>query len=301
MDSNILRVVVADDDTLNLEILVNTITGAGYEAHGFEDGDTALEYIKAYPENVDIAILDKMMPRMSGLKVLRHIKADPALKNIPIILQTGDVGIEQLQEGLEAGAYYYLSKPFYSEMLLSLVNAAARDCVMRNQTLNKLKKEKPITTLLDAGVFKLKTTEDAFRLAAALSYHATRPEDVNLAVSELIVNAVEHGNLGIGYEEKNHLLQHGTLNEEINRRLALPENINKVVKVIFERIGNKITVLIEDQGNGFDWKKYMSFEPMRLTDLNGRGIASANIMRLGIEYIGSGNKVKCQFDTLAGV
>jgi anti-sigma regulatory factor (Ser/Thr protein kinase) len=185
-------------------------------------------------------------------------------------------------------------------MLLSLVNAAARDCVKRNQILNQLKKEKPITTLLKAGVFEVKTIEDAFRLAGAFSYHAIRLEDVNLAISELIVNAVEHGNLGIGYDEKNHLLQNGTFNDEINRRLALPDNVNKVVKVIFERIGNKITILIEDQGNGFDWKKYMNFEPMRLTDLNGRGIASANIMRLGIEYIGSGNKVKCQFDTLTG-
>lgn len=296
MQSERLRVVVADDEDLNLEILVKTITSAGYEVFSFEDGDTALQYIQDHPENVDLVILDKIMPRMSGLEVLKRLKADPVLKNIPIILQTGDVGIAQLKEGLEAGAYYYLSKPFYPEMLLSLLNAAARDFVKRNQIFNQLKKEKPITSLLKSGVFEIRTIEDAYKLAATFSYHASKPEEIDLALAELLINAIEHGNLGIGYEQKNAFLANHTLSDEISNRLAKPENVNKFVKVTFEKVDKKIMILIEDHGKGFEWKKYMSYDPIRLTDLNGRGIASANLMKLRIEYLGTGNKVKCQFD-----
>lgn len=301
MESDMLRVVVADDEDLNLEILVRAITDAGHEAYSFEDGDTALQYIQSHPDNVDIIILDKMMPRMNGLEVLKSLKADAALKNIPVILQTGDVGIAQLKQGLEAGAYYYLSKPFYPEMLLSLIAAAARDCVKSNRILNQLKKETPITSILKAGVFEIKTVEEAYKLAAAFSYHATNPEEVNLAISGLLINAIEHGNLGISYEEKNSFLRSNTLPEEIKHRLALPQNINKFVKITFEKIDNKVVILIEDQGEGFDWKKYMNYDPIRLTDLNGRGIASANLMKVRIEYRGNGNKVKCQFDMSEGV
>ena len=295
MDNNSFRVVVADDESMNLEILVKAITNAGYIAVAFEDGDTALEYVQKNPENVDIIILDKIMPNMSGMEVLRHIKSNPALKNIPIILQTGDVGVTQLKEGLEAGAYYYLSKPFYPETLISLVNAAARDCVTRNRVLNKITKEKPLTAMLKYGVFEIRTIEEAYQMAAAFAYHANKPTEVNLVISNLIINAIEHGNLKIGYETKNQLLANNGLDAEISRRAALPENVHKFVKVTFDKSFNKISVLIEDQGEGFDWKKYMKYEPIRLTDLNGRGIASANLMNLGVEYIGSGNKVKCQF------
>jgi len=292
-----LRIVVADDEELNLEILMRTIRGAGYKAQGFDDGDKALDYIKSNPGSVDIVILDKMMPNMSGLTVLKHIKADPALKNIPVILQTGDVGINQLKEGLDAGAYYYLSKPFYSEMLLSLINASARDCIGNQNISSPLDEEKLINNFLKYGVFEIRTIEDAHKLAAAFASYALRPDDVRRAISELAVNAIEHGTLNIGYVEKGHFLQTRTLNNEITRRLALPENANKVVKVFFKRIGNKIDILIEDQGNGFSWAKYMNYDPIRLTDLNGRGIASANIMNLGIEYLGTGNQVKITFET----
>ncbi len=301
MQSNVIRAVVADDEELNLEILSKTIMSAGYEVSSFDDGDDALQYIKANPENVDIVILDKMMPRMSGIEVIKQLKSHPILKNIPVILQTGDVGVAQLKEGLDVGAYYYLSKPFDPSMLVSLVNAATRDCVKVHNTLKQLKKEKPITSLLKSGVFEIRTIEDAYKLTAALASHAIKPEEVNLGVGGLIVNAIEHGNLNIGYETKNTLLKNNMLQDEINKRLNMSENVNKYVKVIFENLGNKIHLLIEDCGGGFDWKRYMNFDPIRLTDLNGRGIASANLMHLDIMYSGSGNKVKCQFDVDAKI
>lgn len=291
MERGALKVVVADDEDMNLEILVKTITDAGHEVFSFEDGDLALQYIKDNPNNVDIVILDKLMPRLHGLEVMRRLKSDPALKDIPVILQTGDVGIGQLQEGLEAGAYYYLSKPFYPEMLISLLNAAARDCIKPRH----LEKEKPATNLLRSGVFEARSLEEASALAASLSYYAVKPDAVNLAIFELMANAIEHGNLEIGYDEKNALLQKGTFHEEINRRMALPENLNKYIRVTFEKTGNKAALLIEDQGKGFDWKKYLNYDPTRLTDPNGRGIASSNLMKLDMEYIGNGSKVKCRF------
>jgi two-component system cell cycle response regulator len=104
------------------------------------------------------------------------------------------------------------------------------------------------------------------------------PERILPGLAELIANAVEHGNLGIGYQQKTVLLTEGTWRDEIQRRLELPENAKKYGEAVIARKTDGIYVVITDQGNGFDWRQYMRIDPARASDNHGRGIAQANML-----------------------
>jgi anti-sigma regulatory factor (Ser/Thr protein kinase) len=106
------------------------------------------------------------------------------------------------------------------------------------------------------------------------------------------LHAVEHGNLGITYADKSHLLYNDLWHEEIQRRMALDENRDKRVCVHFERRPHALTITVRDEGHGFDWQHYLDFEPSRAFDLNGRGIALARAKSFDLlEYQGNGNTV----------
>jgi len=295
MQNQNLRVLAVDDDEINLEILLKNLKDFGYKAEGCKDGEEAWQYLDEHPEDVDIILLDKMMPKLDGLEVLARMQKHELLKNIPVIIQTGDVGAEAVKEGLACGAYYYLCKPFDPSLMVALVNAAARDFVHKNRLVKSMKQERTIASMIHNGKFTIKTIDDAIKLASALSYSAENPERINTALLELMINAIEHGNLNIGYEEKSRLVSLNTLDEEIAKRLQLAENKDKIVEIQMRNLGDEIEITVCDEGHGFEWRKFIEFDPLRLTEPNGRGIATAKLMGAQVEYAEPGNKVICRF------
>ena len=106
------------------------------------------------------------------------------------------------------------------------------------------------------------------------------------------INAVEHGNLALSYEEKSALKWDGDWEAEIRRRLALPQFAERYATIHVKQAKHGVVFTITDQGNGFDWEKYLSFDPSRAFDPNGRGIAMAKLTSFSeIEYQGNGNVV----------
>ncbi|NDF11948.1 MAG: response regulator, partial [Proteobacteria bacterium] len=295
-----IRVMAVDDEEFNLEILVKHLKKAGYEAIPMSDGDQAWDYLNKNPEEIDIILLDKMMPRMNGMEVLKKLKSRPDLQHITVILQTASVGAQELIGGIEAGAYYYLTKPYAAEVLISIVNSAARDHRQKNKLRKEIgRKDVLFSDVIQKEEFSIRTIDEAQMLATHISNFYSDPARVVVGIAALLTNAIEHGNLGIGYEQKSQLVNkgQGEWEKEVERRLGLPENANKKVVVQLAKEGKKISIHIKDQGQGFNWKTYMDFDPRRVTDPNGRGIAMANIMVPGtIEYLGSGNEVVYTID-----
>ena len=146
--------------------------------------------------------------------------------------------------------------------------------------------------MMDKGEFCFRSLNDGRNLAVMLANACPDPDNVVLGLTELIINAVEHGNLGIGYKEKSRLNANGGWENEISRRLALPSNKDKCVTIEFTKNHKEIEFLITDEGAGFDWEEYMKISPNRAFDNHGRGIAMANLISFNhIEYLESGNKV----------
>src|SRR5205085_2045504 len=121
------------DDEINLMILNKNVQDAGYALESFTSSEEAWEYLQNNPQDIDIAVIDKMMPQISGLELLQRITASSALKHIPVIIQTGDVGVTQMCEGIENGAYYYLTKPFHPEILTAILHSADAECRVREE------------------------------------------------------------------------------------------------------------------------------------------------------------------------
>lgn len=285
-------ILVVDDEPINTVIITEYLAEEGYDFRTATDGAAAWEMLEQAPEEFDVVLLDRMMPRMDGMEVLRRIKADPRLEALPVILQTARVAREDVIEGIRAGAYYYLTKPFEEDMLRSVVRTAVRDILQYRKLQAELAQSARTLGLMSQGRFRLRTLDEAQALAAMIANACPEPRRVVMGLSELLVNALEHGNLGITYAEKSELNATGAWRMEVERRTALAENRGKFVELEFERTPSAIHILIMDQGEGFDWEKYLSFSPERSMDNHGRGIAMAGLLSFDrIEYQGQGNRV----------
>lgn len=115
------RIIVADDDKDILDLVVFKLTQAGYDAVGVTNGVSALAAIKANPPR--LAILDVMMPGLSGMDVLREVRANEATKDLDIILLTARSRDSDVDAGFAIGASDYVVKPFSPRELVHRVNA----------------------------------------------------------------------------------------------------------------------------------------------------------------------------------
>jgi CheY-like chemotaxis protein len=287
-------VLVLDDDEVNLTILVRSVQEAGYIPKAFSGAAEALEYMLISPGEIDIALLDKMMPGMNGIDLLKRMKAANALRRIPVIMQTGDAGVEQVREGLEAGAYYYLAKPFHSNILFALLRAAASECKVQEEIARQGTEGSEIVRMMQKGDFFLRTHDQARRICAAISQLAAYPEFVVLGLMELLANAIEHGNLAIGHDRKRECLISDTWNREIATRMASPEFAQRSVRLQFEQDSGSLHVVVKDQGCGFDWQS-LADRPAapRVNQPNGHGLSRAMRMLDNVRFIGNGSEVHC--------
>jgi len=118
------------------------------------------------------------------------------------------------------------------------------------------------------------------------------PERVISGLSELMMNAVEHGNLEIGYEKKSYLLKKDYWIDEIDERLEDEKYASRRGEISLLKSADKIVVTITDQGKGFDWQPYLNLSIERIFDQHGRGIATTKERCFDeLEYQGNGNKV----------
>jgi len=285
-------VLIVDDNQLDRKLLRAYLSKESYELDFAEDGLQAMTMLARHPLPYDVVLLDRAMPRMSGMEVLAAIKNDPRLRMLPVIMQTASASAAEMQEGLRAGAYYYLTKPYDPEILIAIVGTAARDYTQYKELLQQLRSGMQCLRLLQHAKLVIRTVEEARDAATVFVNACPDPERTVIGLTELLVNAVEHGNLGITYEEKSRLNAEGAWIAELHRRRELPEHRGKRVEFEVERTPAEVRFTIRDDGPGFDWQKYLDVDPKRAFDNHGRGIAIARGMSFDrVEYRGKGNEV----------
>lgn len=282
-------ILIVDDDPA-VRLLLEEILGGEYEILAAGDGIQAQKVLDKEGERIGAVILDWSMPRMNGIELLHWIKEQPALEFLPVIMHTVLTGPEQVREGIDAGAFYFLPKPATHDVIHSIVRAALSDREERKRLFEKLREEEAPFRLLLEGHFRFRTLAEGEHLAVLIANSCPEPERVAM-IMEMITNAIEHGNLGITYEEKTKFMEEGTWYAEVERRLNLPEHSAKYVDLWFRRLSDKIILTVEDCGPGFDFKPYLTLDENRLLDNHGRGIAIARSY-LDLEYQGKGNKVQ---------
>jgi len=118
------RILVVDDDKLNLEVLVEMLALEHYLVSTATEGFEALAKIAA--EKPDLVLLDLLMPDLDGFEVCQRVKTDPATTDVPVIMVTALEDVADLVRGFEAGADDFVTKPFSFDALMARVGAQLR-------------------------------------------------------------------------------------------------------------------------------------------------------------------------------
>jgi len=118
------RILIVDDEKNVAELINYNLEIAGYETKIVYDGKTALNTIKA--EAFDLAVLDIMLPEIDGLSILRYIKSNDKIKNMPVIMLTAKSTGSDVVLGLEIGADDYIVKPFNINELMARIKVQLR-------------------------------------------------------------------------------------------------------------------------------------------------------------------------------
>jgi DNA-binding response OmpR family regulator len=114
-------ILVADDEEDLRELVTYRLTRSGYRVIGAGDGLEALEL--AAERTPDLMVLDVMMPKLDGYELTRRLRAEAALRSIPVILLTARSQESDIDRGFEVGADDYLKKPFNPDELVARVRA----------------------------------------------------------------------------------------------------------------------------------------------------------------------------------
>ena len=286
------QVLVIESDQGVLDSLMQILRADAYQANAFTDPQSAMETLRS-GTTFKAIVLGHHLPFLNGIEWLNAFKADGELDHIPVLFLAAVDDDEVHAEAMSSGAFAYLTNPIHPPLLLSLVSAA----IKQHEKLLAVKRsaQEKIQTLgfLQTGQYLCKTITDAGKLAYGLSHMCPDHERIRVVFHELLINAVEHGNLEIGYAEKTRLLLEDGLHEEVERRLADPVYGQRLAKVEFSRTADSLVFTIQDEGAGFDWQQYLEFSPERAMDPNGRGIAlSIMSTQDAVEYFGNGSTVR---------
>ncbi len=112
-----MKILTVDDSMIIRKIVSGVIETAGYEPIAAKDGVEALSVLREHHDEIALVVMDWNMPNMDGISCLREIRADEALKVIPVMMLTTESERERMVEAVQSGANHYCSKPFTPEWL----------------------------------------------------------------------------------------------------------------------------------------------------------------------------------------
>jgi DNA-binding response OmpR family regulator len=283
-------ILVVDDEPVNLDTICSHLQHDDYELLRAGNGLEAWTMIDSDPELFDVIILDRSMPDISAMQLLNHIRQHDAMEQVPVVMQTTTRENRDVAEGMRAGAYYYLTKPYDRDTLKTVVRSAVDGRLHEKSLQQSLRAGRKIFELMSFGRLRIHNLQECNLVASQVAHLCPDPQRVVSGISELLLNALEHGNLNIGYRQKSRLMRSGQWHSEIERRLG--SDTSAFVELEFDVNPERIQIRVRDQGEGFDWRPYLDFDPARAFDPHGRGIAVARSSSFDeLEYIGKGNEV----------
>lgn len=283
--------LIEDDRSLRL-FVEHQLMGLGYQVSAVASGEEALDLLERTPHVADVVLLDRMLPGMNGNEFVHRCHANTDWVGKPIIMLTGASGISDIRSSIDAGVFYYLVKPVDVGILQSVVSAAMRRVEMNRKLQRQINACRYGMSCVQSAKFQFRTPDEAEMLAILLSGSFPDPGRALVGVSELMLNAIEHGNLEIGAALKDELLELGRLEEEIERRLKAEPYQSRIAEVLVTKKPEGTYVVITDGGSGFDPRAYVVLDPARARKRNGRGIAQARTISFDkVTYNKIGNQV----------
>ena len=130
------RLLIVDDNEINRDVLARRLGRQGYTTAAAENGRKALEMVRT--QKFDLLLLDIMMPELNGYQVLRHLKTDPHLRDIPVIMISALDDMDSIVRCIKLGAEDHLPKPFDPVLLRARIGASLEKKRLRDQEIEYL-------------------------------------------------------------------------------------------------------------------------------------------------------------------
>ncbi len=286
-----MKILVIDSDFISRKYLSELIEYQGNQAFVANNATEGLDiYLST---KIDIILCEIDLPKISGIELLSQVRKKSS-KTIFILMSTNP-DKAQMINCIKYGANDFVYKPIQDEEIERITRKYSYLNTLETSIL-----EEDYGHLNSASfIYRFKTTHDASskivdRLVAEIGDKIGEVEKVNVQIglSELITNAIEHGNLNITYQEKSQAMLDDTFYELFNTRLHDPLISSKMVEVEFYYDDKICRWTIKDEGNGFDRNSIPDPNKGDVANrLSGRGIHLSRILFDSIEYIGKGNVV----------
>lgn len=286
------RILVVDDSEVDRRLIGGLLEADGdYEVDFAEDGNSALEAI----ENTmpDLILTDLVMPGKNGLELVAEIMEKHPF--VPVILVTSRGNEEIAVKALQTGAANYVPKRTLAEDLLDTVETAVSNATQRRGRTELMKSMERWE-----AVFRLGNDRRTFPplidfLQEAMANLGTFNEGdrtrIGVALEESLVNAAEHGNLGLDSALRQDDRM-GYVKLLAERLVADPYQDRRIV--IEARITvSEASFVITDEGSGFDWSDLPDpTDPQNLLKVSGRGVMLMRTFMDEVSYNESGNQVR---------
>lgn len=281
-------ILVVDDDATMQLVLQGMIEKAGFKPVIAENGEKALQFVEVGGANIAVVLLDRHMPDLDGLQVVKKIREIEGGDQIPIVMQSGSRTPMDIREAIQNGIFYYLSKPFKIEALQNALNFAIETQELRSILQDRLSRGYAPRNLLRSASFEFTTYREARKMTILLASFFPKPMRVFSGISALLLNAVQHGSLGLGYDGKAELMNSDDYDAEFAK---LEEHNDKVIEVQFIHKDGRFSIRVTDQGQGFDWRSWIKFDEEYDAFTHGYGILKALNCFDEVKYNTAGNQV----------
>lgn len=284
-------VLLVDDDRSALLMMEGRLEDLGYDVISVTNGAEAFALLRETPSAADIVMTDRMMPVLDGLGLTRRLKRETATKHLPVIILTGAKDPEDVSAGLEAGAFYYLTKPPSETLVASVLTSALQEIDRQRKIRADLMGHQSAFRNMEVVRFRLSKPDEVDGVVSMLASMQEASEKAIQGIYELVQNGIEHGVLRFGLAAKSELVAAGRWDEALAERAADPAYDGGSVEATAMRREDGLYISVKDDGPGFNWRPFLTTDPSRAGAACGRGIArAANFAFDRLSYDESGNQ-----------
>jgi CheY-like chemotaxis protein len=281
-----------DDEADVRGILASLVAKHGFSVTEGKDGEEAVRLVAE--RRPDLVFLDVMMPKLTGLEALAQIReANP---DVCVVLVSATASQEHVEEALRLGAVNFIQKPFDRReigFVVQRIRTAIDEEADLQAVLGLLEERKTVLSLgNDTGTIAKVVAFLGRELRLHYPGRDTGATEVKLALYEAIANAVEHGNLEIGYDDKTKAASEpGGVQALIEKRRHEAPYATRKVRVEARYGADEVEYRIRDGGPGFSVKRQEA-RRQDLTALHGRGILLIRHYMHGVSWNAEGNEIR---------